>query len=193
LRAAAHLIRDQGYAMTTLRQIGDAAGIKAGSIYYHFASKDDLLVEVLDTGMKMVTDAVRTRLEALPPNASSRDKIAAGIKGHLDGLLVHGDFTSANTRAYNQLTDAIKKRHRSARRAYADYWDTLLEEAMNKGDVRSDIPVRMLRMFLLGALNWTVEWYDREFGTVEQFAERMCMIAFSGILMTGKPLRRKGG
>ena len=40
LAAAARLFRQQGYATTTLRQIAEAAGIKAGSIYYHFGSKD---------------------------------------------------------------------------------------------------------------------------------------------------------
>ena len=39
---AARLFRHQGYAATTLRQIADAAGIKAGSIYYHFEGKDDI-------------------------------------------------------------------------------------------------------------------------------------------------------
>ncbi len=56
---AAHLMRDQGYAMTTLRQIADAADIKAASIYYHFASKDDLLLQVLDMGLNMVAKSVR--------------------------------------------------------------------------------------------------------------------------------------
>ncbi len=45
---AARLFRHQGYAATTLRQIADAAGIKAGSIYYHFGSKDEILGVVLD-------------------------------------------------------------------------------------------------------------------------------------------------
>lgn len=41
LRVAAQLFRQQGYSATTLRQIADKAGMKAGSIYYHFDSKDD--------------------------------------------------------------------------------------------------------------------------------------------------------
>jgi AcrR family transcriptional regulator len=54
LAAAARLFREQGYAATTLRQIAAAAGIQAGSIYYHFASKDDILIEVLDAGIAAV-------------------------------------------------------------------------------------------------------------------------------------------
>ena len=36
LAAAARLSGHQGYASTTLRQIAEAAGIKAGSVYYQF-------------------------------------------------------------------------------------------------------------------------------------------------------------
>jgi len=190
LNAAARLIREQGYAVTTLRQIAEAAGIQAGSIYYHFASKEDLLVEVLDTGMRMVADAVRERVDALPPGAPSRDKIAAAIHGHLLGLLAHGDFTTANTRSYNQLPESVKKRHRGAQREYAAYWESTLEEALEKGDLRKDVPIPIQRMFILGALNWTVEWYSKSFGSVDRFAEHICKIVFEGILVNDKQRRR---
>ena len=42
LLEAARLFRHHGYAATTLREVADASGIKAGSIYYHFGSKDEI-------------------------------------------------------------------------------------------------------------------------------------------------------
>ena len=62
LASAARLFRHQGYAATTLREIADEAGIKAGSIYYHFDAKDEILGEVLDMSMKMVNDALRASM-----------------------------------------------------------------------------------------------------------------------------------
>jgi AcrR family transcriptional regulator len=182
--AAAHLMRDQGYATTTLRQIADATGIKAGSIYYHFASKDDILLDVLETGMKMVTDSVKGRLDRIGRDASARKLIAAAIEGHLLGLLAHGDFTSANTRVYAQLPEALKKRHRPSRRAYSKYWDRILETALRDGELRADMPVTFLRMLILGTLNWTVEWYEpSQHGTVEEFAVLVTAVIFDGILV----------
>ncbi|MDP3138316.1 MAG: TetR/AcrR family transcriptional regulator [Burkholderiaceae bacterium] len=183
LYAAAHLFRDQGYATTTLRQIADATGIKAGSIYYHFASKDDMLLEVLEVGIRMVTDGVKERVSMLPADCPAHERIAAGIRGHLFGLLVHGDFTTANIRVYSQVPDAIKRKHRVTRHAYANYWDSLLEEARSRGELRTDIPISLIRPFILGSLNWTVEWYEpQEHGSVEQFAEHVTAIIFDGIL-----------
>ncbi|GAA4330809.1 TetR/AcrR family transcriptional regulator [Variovorax defluvii] len=182
LASAARLFRHQGYAATTLREIADAAGIKAGSIYYHFDSKDEILGEVLDMGMKMVTDALRAKLDALPSNATMRDRIAVAIEGHLYGMLHFGDFTSANIRIYGQIPVAAKNKHRVIRRAYADIWDKLFEDALASGELRGDTSLAVMRLFLIGALNWTVEWYNPQRGTFKDFAQQITTIIFDGIL-----------
>ncbi len=48
LDAAAELFTRQGYANTSTRAIADAVGIRQSSLYHHFATKDDLLSELLD-------------------------------------------------------------------------------------------------------------------------------------------------
>ena len=111
LLEAARLFRHRGYLGTTLREVADAAGIKAGSIYYHFDSKEQILGEVMDKGIQVVAAAVRERIDALAQGAA--------IEGHLWGLLHHGDFTSANIRIYGQIPTAAKNRHRLVRRAYS--------------------------------------------------------------------------
>ncbi|UUX97326.1 TetR/AcrR family transcriptional regulator [Aquabacterium sp. J223] len=182
LLEAARLFRHHGYTATTLREIADAANIKAGSIYYHFASKEEILGDVLDKGIQAVSDAVRERIEALPPNASFRDRIAAGIEGHLWGLLHHGDFTSANIRIYGQIPASAKNRHRVVRRAYADLWDRLFEGAMASGELRSDSSTAVIRLFVIGALNWTVEWYNPQRGSFQDFSRQLTEIVFDGVL-----------
>lgn len=186
LLEAARLFRHHGYAATTLREVADAAGVKAGSIYYHFASKEEILGEVLDKGITIVADAVRTRIEALPANASWRHRIAAGIEGHLWGMLHHGDFTSANIRVYGQIPASAKNRHRVIRRAYSDYWDRLLESALASGELRQDTNTAMVRLFVIGALNWTVEWYNPQRGSFQDFVRQITAIVFDGILIHDK-------
>jgi AcrR family transcriptional regulator len=186
LLEAARLFRHHGYAATTLREVADAAGVKAGSIYYHFASKEEILGEVLDKGITIVADAVRTRIEALPANANWRHRIAAGIEGHLWGMLHHGDFTSANIRVYGQIPASAKNRHRVIRRAYSDYWDRLFESALASGELRQDTNTAMVRLFVIGALNWTVEWYNPQRGSFQDFVRQITAIVFDGILIHDK-------
>lgn len=180
LLEAARLFRHHGYAATTLREVADASNIKAGSIYYHFESKEQILGEVLDKGIMVVSDAVHERVDALPKTASARERIAAAIEGHLWGLLHHGDFSSANIRIYGQVPTAAKTRHRMVRRAYADYWDGLLEDALTRGELRTDTSPTMIRLFVVGALNWTVEWYNPQKGAFQDFVKQVSAIVFDG-------------
>ena len=182
LLEAARLFRHHGYSATTLREVADAAGIKAGSIYYHFESKEQILGEVMDKGIQVVAAAVRERVDALPESATARQRIAAAIEGHLWGLLHHGDFTSANIRIYGQIPTAAKNRHRLVRRAYADYWERLLEDAMKRGELRADSSTAVVRLFVIGALNWTVEWYNPQKGSFQDFVKQITAIVFDGIL-----------
>ncbi|HMM72815.1 MAG TPA: TetR/AcrR family transcriptional regulator [Rhodocyclaceae bacterium] len=186
LLEAARLLRHHGYAATTLREIADAASVKAGSIYYHFESKEEILGEVLDKGITIVANAVRARIEALPADASWRDRIAAGIEGHLWGMLHYGDFTSANIRVYGQIPTSAKNRHKIVRRAYADYWDRLLASALASGELRQDTGLAVIRLFVIGALNWTVEWYNPQRGSFQDFARQITAIVFDGILTHDK-------
>lgn len=181
LDAAAQLFRDQGYSATTLRQIADAAGMQAGSIYYHFAAKDEILDEVLEIGETAVIDSVRAALAALPPEAGHRERIESAIRGHLDALLAKSVYSSANIRVFGQLPDDIKRRHRKRRGEYAKLWDGLFARAREVGAIRSNLTVVPLRTFVLGALNWTVEWLDAEHHSVEAIARRVSLLIFEGI------------
>lgn len=49
LATAAEVFAAQGYNATTVRRIADEAGMLAGSLYYHFDSKESMLDEILST------------------------------------------------------------------------------------------------------------------------------------------------
>src|SRR5437879_861588 len=58
LDAAARLFRERGYRVTSMRDIAAASGMLAGSLYYHFASKEELLVAVYAEGVRRISDSV---------------------------------------------------------------------------------------------------------------------------------------
>ncbi|MBV8720318.1 MAG: helix-turn-helix transcriptional regulator, partial [Chloroflexi bacterium] len=47
--AAFHVIAERGYAAASIKAIARAAGVAPGLVHYYFASKEDLLIEVLRT------------------------------------------------------------------------------------------------------------------------------------------------
>ena len=115
------------------------------------------------------------------PRARHRRRIERAIEAHLVMLLKESDYTSANIRIYGQLPEEAKRRHRNLRREYGKFWDDLFAQAQRAGEIRSNIKIMPLRMFVLGALNWTVEWFDAERYSVRELAERTSLLIFDGI------------
>ena len=181
LDAAAKTFRHQGYAATRLNDIADAAAMRAGSIYYHFDSKEQILEEVLTIGIRRVFDAVVLVVQALPDGVSNRLILRAAIEAHLAMLLQHGDYTSANIRLFDQLPSDVHKRQARLRVAYDDFWRELLAAAQAAGEIRADADLTMVRMFLLGALNWSLEWYRPGAKPIAAMADDLCHLLFDGV------------
>lgn len=189
LDAAAQSFRRKGYAGTTLNDIAKAADLQAGSLFYYFASKDELLEEVLDIGIRRVHEAVEDSQQVLPEEAPHRERLRAAVEAHLETLLKHGDYTSANIRIFGQAPEEIRKRHLRLRDAYAGLWRRLLTKAQKAGALRDDVDLGLVRMLLLGALNWSVEWYQPGGKSIQTMADHMCLMLFDGI---GRKQRTRG-
>lgn len=181
LDAAAQLFRRQGYSETTLRQIAKAAGMQAGSIYYHFGSKDEIVDEVLATGMREIYKLVEKTVASLGDETTYRQRIEQGMIAHLDLLLTKGDYFSSNIRLYGQIPEALKPRHAHLRQRYGKLWDQILRQAQEAGEIRPGVKIVPLRMFILGALNWTMEWFDPDRYSIHDFARQINAMVFDGI------------
>lgn len=181
LDTAARLFRRLGYRSTTLRAIAREAGMEAGSIYYHFRSKDEILAEVFDLGITLVFDAVKRAVSGVGPEKPWRDRVRAAIKAHLDAFFVHGDYTSTNIRIFGQAPQAVQERAMALRGAYENYWKTLLAQAQRAGEIRADVDLKILRLFLFGAMNWTVEWFKPGGVSLTRLADTYTAYVFDGV------------
>lgn len=63
LRAAAGLFVEQGFGATSTRAIAEAVGIRQASLYYHFAGKDEILSELLETSVRPSVEVAQALLE----------------------------------------------------------------------------------------------------------------------------------
>jgi AcrR family transcriptional regulator len=176
LDAAARLLRTNGYWATTLRDIAAAVGIKAGSIYYHFASKDEIVAAVMNDGVERVQAAVTAALDALGPEAGVRARIETAIRAHLQALLAHGDYTSAGLKAYADAPESVRQAARAHRRSYEVIWEDLVAELIATGTVPSDVSPEAMRLALLGMMNWSPEWYRPERHRIEDLARDFAAI-----------------
>jgi TetR/AcrR family transcriptional regulator, cholesterol catabolism regulator len=159
LDAAAASFQQNGYASVTLKDIAALAGLQAGSLYYHFDSKEEIVEAVLVAGVERAFGATREAVGALGVSADPLARLRTAIATHLRVVLMDSAYASANLRIFGQVPEAIRARHLKAHRAYGAFWDGLFRDAAEAGVIRSDCDLSVIRMLTLGALNWSVEWY----------------------------------
>lgn len=182
LDAAAHLFREGGYAAVSLRAIATAAGMQAGSVYYHFDSKEAIVIEVLDMGIVAVHDEVGRAIENLPADVSAAETVRAGIRAHLRALFEFSDYTSANVRIYGQVPEAVRRANRKVRREYEALWGRILEHLSAQGDVRRGVDLNAFRRMLIGSLNATLEWVDTKRDNLTELADNYTDLMLHGLL-----------
>jgi AcrR family transcriptional regulator len=188
LDGAARLFRREGYAAVSLRDIAAESGMKAGSLYYHFESKEVIVVEVLNIGVRRVHAAVAEAMAAVPPSAPIAERLCAAIGAHLRALHESGDYTSANIRIFGQVPPAIRRSHMPVRRAYEAVWTELLRNGVAAGALRGDMDIATLRAFLLGAMNTSLEWLVPRRGTVARVAGELSRIVLNGAAADTSPI-----
>ncbi|MDE2361245.1 MAG: TetR family transcriptional regulator [Hyphomicrobiales bacterium] len=178
LDAGAWLLRHRGYEATTTRAIAERVGIKAGSIYHHFRSKDAIVQHVLDDGVRIVGDAVLGELGALPKQAPPLQRLAVAVRTHLLASLEGGDYVSASIRAFAFLPKDLRRNCRVERRRYEDIWRKLIAEAARAGHVPKGVSPDAARLMLLGALNWAGEWYRPGGLSIDEISASYMKLAF---------------
>ncbi len=159
LDAAAKVFRQQGYAHARLSDIAEQAGMQAGSLYYHFSGREDLVAEILRLGIETSWQHVREALDDLPEDAAPVERLAVAIRAHTLSVLEISDYASAQARIVGQVPPEVRKGHMADQRSYGAYWHGLISAAVEAGELRADVDPFVVRMLILGALNWTAEWY----------------------------------
>jgi AcrR family transcriptional regulator len=167
LDAAAHVLSRKGYAGTRLTDVAEHAELQAPAIYYYFPSRDDLIEEVMWTGVARMHDHLDQVLAALPADTDPMSRIDAAVAGHLRYELEISDYTTAAIRNSGQIPEDIRIRHSAEASRYGDVWRRLVQDAASAGLLRPDVDPAVARMLILGALNWAAEWWNPRRGSLD--------------------------
>jgi TetR/AcrR family transcriptional regulator, cholesterol catabolism regulator len=178
LDIAARHFRKRGYAAVSMRDIATEAGIRAPSLYYHFPSKDDLVIAVMERGIIVVREAVTAALDSLPQDAILAQRLATAMRAHLHALHSLSDYTSANVRIFGQLPKTLRRANLPERRAYQAIWSKLLAPtcAADRRVLNERVAI------VIGAMNATLEWVDPGRTDLEALADHLAQVLLRGVL-----------
>jgi len=157
--AAAQVLTERGMATARLGDIAAAAGVQAPAIYYYYASREELIEDVIRQGQIGTETRVTQALDELDEQTPALDKICVAVEAHLRALHELSDYTTAAVRNVGQMPTEMRARMQADQRRYGRVWKRLFEQARDQGELREGLDLRAAQLLVIGALNWTPEWW----------------------------------
>ncbi|MGV7210454.1 TetR/AcrR family transcriptional regulator [Oxalobacteraceae bacterium A2-2] len=155
IEKSAQLFREKGYDNTTVRDIAAATGIQAGSWFYHFKTKQDILAAIMEQGMERAL----AQMEAIATlGLAPRERLHRMVETHLQALLAPDHhFIAVLLYEWRSLENEARERIAALKDRYEAVWDQAIVALHQSGEWA--MPSQFDRLLIFGALNWTVQWY----------------------------------
>lgn len=155
IEKSAQLFREKGYDNTTVRDIAAATGIQAGSWFYHFKTKQDILAAIMEQGMERALAQIEAIASA---DLAPRERLHRMVETHLHTLLAPDHhFIAVLLYEWRSLENTSRERIAALKDRYEALWDQSITALHQSGEWA--MPSQFDRLLIFGALNWTVQWY----------------------------------
>jgi AcrR family transcriptional regulator len=181
LGLAASMFAERGLRATTVRDIADAAGILSGSLYHHFASKEEMVDEVLRNFLGWLFDRYQHIIDTEP---NPLERLKGLFMASFDAIEHH----HAEVVIYQ---DEAKRLSGQPRFAYIDelnvrqrkMWVDVLTQGIEQGYFRPDIDVDLVYRFIRDTTWVSVRWYQPGGPmTAEQVGRSYLSVVLGGIV-----------
>ena len=176
LKSAARLFAAKGYPNTSIVDLADACNSSRGALYHYFESKEQILLDILETHLETVLGELKA---IYSPHQDANENLRALARRLmlLNSQNQAEQITLLNEA--NQLDEAARGRIAGKQREIVD----IFVAALSRLDARKRMtPARRkaYAMMLLGALNYTYAWYDPEGPVTPDAYADMTVDAFVG-------------
>lgn len=157
LAEAGKLFARRGVSATTVREIGDAAGILSGSLYHHFRSKEAIVDEILAGYLE---DLQHSYAAVLERHDDPKECLAGLIGASFRAIEAHRDACEIYQNDFNYLSGLprfayLKKKADELQKA----WVQVILAGVEAGEFRADVDPRVFYRFAHDAVWLTVRWY----------------------------------
>ncbi|MCB2060463.1 MAG: TetR/AcrR family transcriptional regulator [Novosphingobium sp.] len=161
LDAAAKALAKKGYSEAKLSDIAREAGTHAGSLYYYFPSREDLMKEVMNIAagrMFAEADALIDDDSSLSPIDHVRSFIRKMIEQRIS--MKNDYYLRAFLLNYGQVPDHIRRKLRTKPRHTRRILTGLMNEAQAAGEIPEHVDTSAAAQFIFGATSWMTMWYE---------------------------------
>jgi AcrR family transcriptional regulator len=177
--AAAAVFAEKGYHGSSTKDIADRLGIRQGSLYYYFESKESALEEVCQIGVGGFVQ----RLEAiLASDRPPLEMLRAAVRNHLEPLEDRPNYVRVFQRERHELPPSRRRKISATAGRYEKLLQTMFERGVEAGAFRADLDCRLATLGLLGMCNAVGDWLDSEpHLSTEKIAENFVSLLAAGV------------
>ncbi len=184
--AAVTLIAEQGFSSTTVDEIAERAGVAKGTVYYNFASKNELFEELLRHGIELLATSLQEAADASADRGGSRvDALDAMIRAGLDFIARYPALTQLYVAELWRTNRAWQSTLMVVRERAITVVEGVLREAVADGELSEDIDIpltasALFGMVLVAALDWQSYQPHRSIDDVHASLSRLLQGRVSG-------------
>lgn len=157
IQASIGLFVEKGFSATSIQDIVDKVGVTKGSFYYHFKSKEALLMHI---HLSYIDDLLRRQKLLVESEQHAEDKLVRIVEMLIQDIEEQGAIGQVYYREIRHLApenaDAIKRK----RADFRDAIEMIIIEGMSAGEFRSNLEPRMVTYAILGITNWSYQWFN---------------------------------
>ena len=185
LARAIEVFNRQGYEATSIGDLARELGLSKSAIYHHVASKEALLSVALDEALDGLSATI-DRATIGGPGTSAYDRLRRAVRESVEILAAHLPAVTLLLRVRGNSPVEVAALER--RRVIDEKLAGLVQDAVDEGALRADIPPELISRLLFGMVNSLVEWYRPDGPvTVEALSRSMVDLAFEGLAARGRP------
>ncbi len=152
LEAAARLFATKGYKATTMRDIASATGMQPGSLYYHFESKQELLLEIY----RQAVGGIQQQLDDATCEVDDPwERFDAAVVRHVETVLDRSHYAKVMIGVLPDDAPDIREELAMLRDGYESSFIDIIDDL----PLAEDIDKKLFRLTVLGTLNSTQLWY----------------------------------
>ena len=183
LGVAVDVFTERGYDGTSMEHLASAAGLSKSSLYHHIDSKEQLLRLALERAVEPLYAVVE---EPGATTGAAVDRLAHVLRGTVHVLAEQLPYVSLLLRVRGN-TDT-ERWALEQRRAFDRVVASLVQQAIDEGDLRADLDARTTARLIFGTINSLAEWWRPGRGQADRdaMAVQVEQLVFRG-LRSGRP------
>ncbi len=137
IQRAAAMFREKGFPATSMRDLAEAVGIEAASLYNHIQSKSEILQEII---FRIANDCNVHLGNTLKAGSSNTQKIEALIRFHVQMMLTRFDEYTVMINEWIHLPEPYLTNFTAQRRNYVQKMESLIAEGIRQKEMKPVLP-----------------------------------------------------